>query len=65
MRKHWLGIACLLFFLAWCTAFYGGHSKEYLWVAFLWVAFTGAWVVRGFFRFVGRAIGHGYRQSAK
>lgn len=65
MRKHWLGITWLVLFLAWTGAFATGHQKDYLWVFVLFMLFFAVWLVRGFFRFIGRTIGHGYRQSAK
>jgi hypothetical protein len=65
MRKHWLGITWLTLFVLWGAAVATHTEKTYLFVFMLFCVFFAAWIVRGFFRFIGRAIGHGYRQNAK
>ncbi len=65
MRKYWLGMLVLVSFLLSVAWLIPGSQFHQGWISVVFLLTLGAWVVRGFFRFIGRAIGHGYRQSAK
>lgn len=59
MRKHWLGILLVITFAIWCAVFATGHAKDAPWAALPFFFTAACWVLRGFFRMVGRAFRHG------